>query len=63
MSASLGKVSEKISAQYEREIDGSIKKMTSVFEPLMILVVGVFVALLALAIMAPIFNLSSTVGA
>lgn len=63
MSASLGKISEKISAQYEREIDGSLKKMTSVFEPLMILVVGVFVALLALAIMAPIFNLSSTVGA
>ncbi len=62
-SASIGKVAEKISDQYEREIDNSLKKVTSVFEPLMILVVGVFVALLALAIMAPIFNLSSTIGA
>ncbi|MFH1284571.1 MAG: type II secretion system F family protein [Candidatus Peregrinibacteria bacterium] len=61
-SANLAKVSEKVSDQYEREIDNSLKKLSSVFEPLMILIVGVFVALLALAIMAPIFNLSSTVG-
>lgn len=62
-SASVAKVSEKIAHQYDREIDNTLKKMTSVFEPVMILVVGLFVALLALAIMAPIFNLSSTVGA
>lgn len=61
-SAQLGKISEKISVQYEREIDATLKKMTSVFEPLMILFVGLFVAMLALAIMAPIFNLSNTVG-
>ena len=61
-SASLGKISEKISSHYQREINNSIKKMTSVFEPVMILVVGLFVALLALAIMAPIFNLSNIVG-
>ncbi|MBD3360534.1 hypothetical protein GF366_01900 [Candidatus Peregrinibacteria bacterium] len=61
-SASLGKVSVKVSDQYQREIDNSLKKMSSVFEPVMILIVGVFVALLALAIMAPIFNLSATVG-
>jgi len=61
-SASLGKISEKISDQYDREIDNTLKKISSVFEPLMILFVGVFVALLALAIMAPIFNLSSVIG-
>lgn len=61
-SASIAKIAEKISDQYQREIDNSLKKMTSIFEPVMILVVGVFVALLALAIMAPIFNLSGTVG-
>lgn len=60
-SASLGKVSNKIGDQYQREIDNSLKKMSSVFEPVLILVVGVFVALLALAIMAPIFNLSNNV--
>lgn len=61
-SASLGKVADKISDQYQREIDNSLKKMSSVFEPVMILIVGVFVALLALAIMAPIFNLTTAVG-
>ncbi len=61
-SASLGKISTKISDQYQKEIDNSLKKLSSVFEPIMILVVGAFVALLALAIMAPIFNLSSSVG-
>jgi type IV pilus assembly protein PilC len=59
-SASIGPVAEKISEQYDREIDTSIKRLTAVFEPAMILFVGLFVALLALAVMAPIFNLSST---
>ncbi|MFC1615858.1 type II secretion system F family protein [Patescibacteria group bacterium] len=61
-SASLGPIAAKVSEQYDREIDGAIKKLTSVFEPVMILFVGLFVALLALAIMAPIFNLGSVVG-
>lgn len=61
-SASIGKVCRKIGDQYQREIDNSLKKLTSVFEPVMILIVGVFVALLALAIMAPIFNLGSNIN-
>ncbi len=61
-SASISKVAEKISEQYQKEIDNSLKKLTSVFEPLMILFVGLFVGLLALAIMAPIFNLSSSIS-
>lgn len=61
-SATLGKISQKISQQYQREIDNAIRKLSSVFEPFMILFVGLFVALLALAIMAPIFNLSGAVG-
>jgi len=58
-SASLGKVAEKVSEQYQMEIDHSLKRLTSVFEPVMILFVGLFVALLALAIMTPIFNLNN----
>ena len=60
--ASLGKVAEKVSSQYQMEIDHSLKKVTSVFEPAMILVVGVFVALLAVAVMSPIFNLGSAIS-
>lgn len=62
MSANLGNISQKIATQYDREIDATLKKLTAVFEPAMILVVGVFVAVLALAVMAPIFNLSNIVG-
>jgi len=58
-SASLGKVSEKVSEQYQVEFDHSLKRLTSVFEPVMILFVGLFVAVLALAIMTPIFNLNN----
>lgn len=58
-SAALGKVAEKVSSQYQMEIDHSLKRLTSIFEPAMILFVGLFVAVLALAVMAPIFNLSN----
>jgi len=59
--ASIGTVSEKMSAQFDREIDNSLKRLTSLFEPLMILLVGVTVGLLAMAILTPIFALSQTV--
>lgn len=61
-SANLAQVAERVAEQYQREVDNSLKKMTAVFEPLMILFVGMFVALLAMAIMAPIFNLTTVVG-
>lgn len=60
--AHLGQVSEKISAQYQKEVDDSLTRMMALLGPLMVLVVGVFVALLAVAIMAPIFNLGNYVG-
>lgn len=61
-SAALGEVSTKVSGQYQMEIDHSLKKLTAVFEPFMILIVGLFVGLLALAVMAPIFNLSASIN-
>ncbi|MBT3864511.1 type II secretion system F family protein [Candidatus Peregrinibacteria bacterium] len=61
-SAALGEVSSKVSAQYQMEINHTLKRLTSVFEPLMILVVGLFVGMLALAVMAPIFNLTSVIS-
>lgn len=59
-SASLAKVAQKVGDQYQREIDSSLKRLSSVFGPVMILIVGVFVGLIALAIMAPIFNIGSS---
>lgn len=59
--ASMSKIANKISEQYSREIDHSLKRLTALFEPLMIVFVGVTVALLALAILSPIFQLTSLV--
>ena len=60
-SASVGLISEKIALHYDREIDNALKRLTSLFEPLMIILVGITVAVLALAILTPIFQLSSLV--
>ena len=60
-SAAIGQISEKVAAHYDREIDNSLKRLTSLFEPILIVLVGVTVALLALAILTPIFQLSELV--
>ena len=60
-SATVGLISEKIALHYDREIDNSVKRLTSLFEPLMIIMVGLSVAILALAILTPIFQLSQLV--
>lgn len=60
-SASIGLISEKLGAHYDREIDNALKRLMSLFEPIMIVFVGFTVALLALAILTPIFRLSELV--
>ena len=60
--ASVGLISQKVSTHYDQEIDNSLKRLTSLFEPLVIVLVGVFVAILALAILSPIFKLTSIAG-
>ena len=59
--ASVGKISQKVGDHYDREIDHSLKRLMSLFEPIMIVLVGVTVALLALAVLTPIFKLTSLV--
>jgi len=59
--ASVGSISEKIANHYDREIDHTLRRLTSLFEPIMILVVGTIIALLALAILMPIFTLTEIV--
>jgi len=60
-SASLGAISQKIAEHYEKEIDNTLKRLTTLFEPIMMLFVGLVVALLALAILMPIFDLTKLV--
>ncbi len=60
-SASIGLIAGKIAKQYDLEIDNALKRLTSLFEPIMIVFVGLTVAVLALAILTPIFRLSQLV--
>ncbi len=60
-SATLDQACDKLADHYELEIEHSIKNMTTVMEPALIVFVGVAVAVLALAILGPVFSLSELV--
>lgn len=57
---SSGKITEvldKIAEQYEKEVDISLKRITSLIEPLMIVVVGLLAGTVVIAIFLPMFSL------
>jgi type II secretory pathway component PulF len=60
-SATLGEMSLKISKQYSNEVSYSLKNLSSVLGPIVIVVVGAFVAVFALAILSPVFKLTEGV--
>jgi type IV pilus assembly protein PilC len=55
----LDDVLAKLSDYYDQEVETSLKAVTSMIEPLMITVMGVVVGGIGMAIMLPIFSLSS----
>jgi len=55
----LAPVLEKVSVHYDREVETSLKTVTSLLEPLMITVMGVVVGGIGLSLLMPIFSLSS----
>ena len=56
-SGELDKVLEEIASFYEPEIEHTIKNLTTILEPIMLLIMGVVVAFIALSVLLPIFNL------
>ncbi len=60
-SASIGSMSNKISKQYDMEIDYALKRLMALLEPVLIVFVGFTVAILALAILTPIFKLTQLI--
>ncbi|MHC5003487.1 MAG: type II secretion system F family protein [Planctomycetota bacterium] len=61
-SGRLGEVMEEISAYYTKVLREAIKAVTSMIEPLMIIVMGGIVGFIAMAIVLPIFKMSSIVS-
>lgn len=58
----LSTIAEKLAKQYEREVEQSLENFTTLLEPVVIVLVGLAVAVMALAILGPIFSLSSLVS-
>tara|TARA_Y100001968_G_C19441780_1_gene762915 strand:- start:1621 stop:2940 length:1320 start_codon:yes stop_codon:yes gene_type:complete len=60
-----GELSEmitKLADFYEDEVSASVKTLTSIMEPLMIIFVAVFVGIILIAMYLPMFSMMSTVG-
>ncbi|MBX3380040.1 MAG: type II secretion system F family protein [Phycisphaeraceae bacterium] len=60
-SGKLGEVLDEISLYYSKALKDNIKAVTSLIEPIMILVMGVIVGFIAMAIILPIFKMSQIV--
>lgn len=60
-SGSMGDVLRDVSEYYARELKTIIKTVTSMIEPIMIVVMGVLVGFIAMSIILPIFKMSSAV--
>ncbi len=61
-SGKLGEVLDEISSFYGKQLKETIKTVTSMIEPIMILIMGSVVGFIAMAIILPIFKLSTLVS-
>jgi type IV pilus assembly protein PilC len=60
-----GRLSEmliKVSDFYDQEVDATVKGLTSLIEPILIVFMGVLVGFIAISIMAPMFKLVSSIA-
>jgi type IV pilus assembly protein PilC len=60
-SGKLGEVLDQVSEFYHRQLKETIKTVTSMIEPIMIIIMGSVVGFIAMAIILPIFKLSTLV--
>jgi type IV pilus assembly protein PilC len=51
----------RLSTHYETEVDRDLKRLTELIEPIMVVVLGVIVALIAISVIAPIYQMTSRI--
>jgi len=61
-SGRLGAVAKRIADAYDQEVDRAVKAMAALFEPIMIVVMGIIIGFLVIAMLLPMLTLSSHVG-
>ena len=60
-SGRIGAVAKRVADAYDTEVDRAVKAMTDLFEPLLIVVMGIIVGFLVIAMLLPMMTLSSTI--
>ncbi len=61
-SGQIGRVCDKASLFYEKKLQNSIRTVTALIEPLMILIMGGIVGTIAIALLLPVFRISSVMS-
>ncbi|HUW20802.1 MAG TPA: type II secretion system F family protein [Sedimentisphaerales bacterium] len=61
-SGKLGEVSDKISVFYEKKLEASIRSAMTAIEPLMITIMGAIIGTIAIALLLPVFRISTVIG-
>lgn len=61
-SGNLGHVCDKISVFYNKKLQTSIKTATSLIEPIMIIIMGCVIGTIAIALLLPVFRISSVMS-
>jgi type IV pilus assembly protein PilC len=61
-SGKMGEVSDKISIFYEKKLEASIKSVMALIEPLMITILGAIIGTIAIALLLPVFRISSVIA-
>jgi len=61
-SGRLGEVCDKVSIFYQRQLETSIRNVMTLIEPLMIAVLGVIIGTIAIALLMPVFRVSSVIA-
>jgi type IV pilus assembly protein PilC len=60
-SGTVQEILEQLAQHYEEEVDDTLKNISSIIEPLLLLVIGGVVGLLAMALIAPIYSISESI--
>jgi len=61
-SGRLGEVCDKMSVYYEKKLEASIRNVMTLIEPLMITVLGAIIGTIAIALLLPVFRISSVIS-
>lgn len=61
-SGRIGAVAKRVADAYDVEVDRAVKAMTALFEPLLIVFMGIIVGFLVIAMLLPMLTLSSSIG-